>query len=216
MKKTLYFLLLSFWSTGAFAQTKDALQFTFGRSTHGTGDLKGYALDLSLDHSISRRFDWTNGLTTTVHYGTDKGGTFTIYPPNEPPIVTSPNPKNYLRYNTTGVQMTSVLNFNVLAFPRHKLRIGVGPIFRFESSSYPRNWSYEVNSSDGIPRYAFNYEVPVNQFNVGYTFGLSYFVAITKKYQLGIKAFFQDDTDGAVIGQFGFSIGRFLQLSKLD
>ncbi|MCC6724222.1 MAG: hypothetical protein IT258_06890 [Saprospiraceae bacterium] len=222
MKKTLAFLLLAFLASSAFAQTKDALQLTVSRSSHGTGDLLGYSFDLSLDHPISRRFDWTNGLTTTIHSGKDDGVVFTFMLPNQPPVVISPNPRNYLHYTTTGVQITSVLNLNILALPRHKLRIGAGPIIRYESSSYPRSWSYTVNADNTSnpdevrPIYTFDYPSKTDQLNVGFTFGLSYYAAITKKFQLGIKAFFQDDMDGAAITHLGLSVGRFLQWSKLD
>ena len=216
MKKTLGFLLLAFMLNDAFAQSNDALQFTISQSTHGTGDLKGFSFDLSYDHSLKRRFDWTNGLTTTIHSGHDRGE-YTIFFPNQPPIVVNPDSKSFLHYTTAGVQLTSILNFNILAFPRHKLRIGVGPIFRYESSSYPESWSYTLEATDeAVPVYTFNYQGDTNQFNIGYSFGLSYFAAITKKYQLGIKVFFQNDTDGASITHLGLSIGRFLQLSKMN
>lgn len=216
MKKALGILSLAFSLNFAFAQSNGALQFTISQSTHGTGDLKGYSFDLSYDHSMKKRLDWTNGLTTTIHSGHDSGG-FTVTLPNQPPIVVNPETKRFLHYTTAGVQLTSVLNFNILALPRHKLRIGAGPVFRYETTSYPESWSYTLESSnEPIPIYTFSYQGNVNQFSIGYNFGLSYYAAITKKFQLGVKAFFQSDTNGAAITHLGMSIGRFIQFSKLD
>ncbi|MGE5106177.1 MAG: hypothetical protein ACM3H8_01420, partial [Sphingobacteriales bacterium] len=53
-----------------------------------------------------------------------------------------------------------------------------------------------------------------NTFSVGYSFGLSYLFKISNKYEIGVRALFQNDTNSDAITQISLSLGHFLSLLK--
>jgi len=186
----------------SFAQKDNSsLQLSFGTSGHGTGDLQGFALDLGYDHVISRRLDFSNGITTTMHSGYD-------YPYNGLPE------RHMLHYTTAGIQLNSMVNFSFISLPRHKFRIGGGTVLRYQSTSLPDVYSMNFNSDPDDPTYRFNFYNQPNIFTIGYSFDISYIARVTNKFQLGIKAQFQNDTNGDAITQLSLIVGRYLSCSK--
>jgi hypothetical protein len=176
-------------------KTPDALQISGGWSTHGTGDLNGYMLEIAHEHSFNRRFDLTTGIATTAHYdGVYDFGT------------------------TSGIQLSTMLNFNalhLLARAPQKIRLGVGPIVRFEHSSTASNYSSFIDPNiSPNPIYIFNGSVDNRVFTVGYQVAVGYLAQISKKHQLGFKVGFQNDTDGAVITRIGLVFGRYVKFTE--
>lgn len=216
MKKLLLLIqVFALWHP-AFSQSRQhmphALQLTAARSFHGTGDLSGMSFDVSYEYSFSRRLDLTNGLTTTIHAGKDNKTQFIISEPNQPDKIFETPDQSLLRYTTAGIQLTSVLNFNFIALPKHKIRLGCGPVLRYESSSTPKAWGYTfIPAENPLPEYTFNEYGGLHQLSVGYNLGLSYLFQISSHYQMGVKANFQNDTNGSVITNLGLVIGRYMQ-----
>ena len=180
-----------------------SIQLSGGRSWHGTGDLKGIMFDVSYDHTIKKRIDFSNGLTTTIHYGKD-----------DELIGIFPNPasgENLLRFTTAGIQLTSLMNFAFLYSPDNQLKVGGGPILRFQSSSLPDIYAYYQDPNVfPAPFYVFNYRTKQNTFSIGYAFGVTYLTKISLKYEVGIKAFFQNDTNGDAITSISLILGALL------
>ncbi len=207
MKNHLFPLLAALLATCAHAQQNttsanlmpDAVQVSAGYSTHGTGDAKGVFLDFTWDNSLNRRFDWSNSLGATIHSGT-------IFQP-----IVLPE-KNSYYFTTAGLQWASMTHFNVLGMPEHKLRIGAGVVARYESSSQPKVVSlYDDPEIFPDPFFVIN-DAGVHQtLAVGYIAGVSYLAQLSPQWQAGLRASFQNDTNGAAILQLGVTLGRFIQ-----
>ena len=180
-----------------------SVQLSCGKSWHGTGDLNGIIFDVSYDYNIKKRIDFSNGLTTTIHYGKDQelsGLSFN----------SSPDEK-LLRFTTAGIQLTSLMNFALLYSIDNQLKFGVGPILRFQSTSLPDIYSYYQDPNVfPEPFYVFNNYTKPNTFTIGYNFGITYLTKISLNYEIGIKAFFQNDTNGDAITSISLILGRFL------
>jgi hypothetical protein len=177
------------------SNTPDALQISGSWSTHGTGDLRGYMVEVAHEHSFNRRFDLTTGLAMTSHFG----GVYDFA-------------------TTSGLQLGTMLDFNMLhplsAAPQ-KIRLGVGPIFRFEHSSSARNYSSFIDPNiSPNPIYIFNGDVDSRVLTVGYQVAVGYLAQVARKYQLGFKIGFQNDTDGAVITRVGLVFGRYVKFTE--
>ncbi len=203
--KTTVLLLLSFIILKTSTAQKDlpSLQLSIGKSWHGTGDLDGVAIDLSYLHPITKRLDFSNGLTTTIHHGKDKGLNF-LFPGASPD-------NRLLTFTTGGIQLTSLMNYAILSFPGVKLKAIGGGIFRYQSTSLPEILSYyQEQRYFPEPFYVIDKRGKQNTFSAGYTFGLGVLVKILPKYQAGIKAMFQNDTNADAITQISFTLGRSL------
>lgn len=217
--KKLLFLLLAFAALHPVISQEskympDAIQVSAARSFHGTGDLSGLSFDVSYEHSLNKRLDLSNGLTTTIHSGKDSNPVFTIILPNQPPQTFKAPDQSLLRYTTAGIQITSVLNFNIIALPKHKFRIGGGTVLRYESSSAPSGWGYSYNPLENpAPVYTFREYNNLHQLSIGYNLGLSYLFQLSSRHQMGFKVYFQNDTNGSVITHAGLVFGRFVQLT---
>lgn len=217
MKKATLFLLACTALQAAFSQENHALQLSAGRSFHGTGDLPGLSLDVAYDHSFLKRLDLTTGLTTTIHSDKDRFPTITFILPDQTTQTLQAPDRGMLRYTTAGVQLTSVLNYNFIALPRHKLRLGGGPVLRYENSSQPIAWGYEFNpTKNEVPVYSFGEFGNLHQLSVGFNLGLSYIFKISHKYQAGVRAWFQNDTNGSVITHLSLVVGRYMRFSDRE
>lgn len=187
----------------------NSLQFGAAHSTHGTGDLHGISFDLSYEHGLSKRLDWSNGFSTTIHSGKDEQVNTTFFPPGLPPQTVEAPGENLLRFTTAGFQWTSVLNFNLIVVPNHKLRLGGGTVLRYESSSQPVGYGYTIDPAvSPLPEYTFNEYGNLHQMSVGFNFGLSYLATIGSNTILGVKVNFQNDTNGSAITHLGLVLGR--------
>jgi putative salt-induced outer membrane protein YdiY len=119
-----------------------------------------------------------------------------------------------LHYTTAGIQLNSMVNFSLISLPRHKFRIGGGTVLRYQSSSLPDVYGIYFNNDPDDPTYRFNFYNQQNIFTIGYSFDISYIAKVSNKFQLGIKAQFQNDTNGDAITQLSLIVGRYLTCSK--
>jgi len=58
------------------------------------------------------------------------------------------------------------------------------------------------------PRYSISDPGPGNIFTIGYTFGITWQVKLSPKYEIGLKAMFQNDTNGDTITHMSVIFGR--------
>ncbi|GEM_PF-5346635 len=196
-KFTLIHLLLAPFFADAQSDTgtaslPDALQVRASYSTHSSGDLQGFSLDLGIAHPFGRRFDMVNGITTTIH-------------------TQAPSP---LPTTTAGLQLTSVFNFNLNLVSRlpKQVKIGAGPILRYESTSVPEVFGYTLDN--GTSTIFLSNINKLNTFAIGYNVGVGFISQLGTKHQLGFRLSFQSDTNVATITHAGLVLGRFVQFSR--
>jgi len=208
MKTNLLFIItLLFINTVAAQNDVNAFQLTVGKSWHGTGDLNGIKVEALYEHNFSRRLSLSNALATTIHYGKDKGSNGQI--PGSSPEV------NLMRFTTAGIQISPLINFAVVSRSVHKIKIGGGAIFRYQSTSRPSIYGYHQNvGNEPLPYYIIYDHGKQNSFNVGYAAEISYVALATNKWQLGVKAAFQNDTNSDAITSVSLIMGRILPRLK--
>lgn len=198
------FLLASFLITQVAAQSKNAFFVSAGKSFHGTGDLKGIAVDVMHEHNLNKRFSWSNSLTSTIHYKIDRG--FNSLSPG-----LSPQNDKLMRFTTAGLQLNSHFNFAIINFPDNKIKLEVGPMLRFQSSSYPASFGYYQDPRYfPDPFYVYNYNENYNTISPGYNVSVIYITNVSYKYKAGFKATFQNDTRSDVITSLSLVFGTAL------
>ena len=198
----IFFSIAVLSSTGSFGQlTNHSIQLSVGYSGHGTGDLQGVAIELGYDHVFNKRLDWTNALTTTIHSGKDAVFAY----PSSP----SPGADRAFNITTAGIQLTSMAHFAVVSARDQKLKFGAGAIIRYQSSSMPDVYGiYQDPVRFPEPFFVFYDPRPGNIGTVGYTFGITWQVKVSPKYEIGLKGMFQNDTNGDAITSISILAGR--------
>lgn len=204
MKKIICLALLIACAHISFAQkNSNALLLSAGKSWHGTGDLDGIIAEVAYDHNFSNRLDLSTGLTTTINWGKDKG--LNSYSPNASPQ------DRLMRFTTAGFQLAPVVNFALLYTPIVQLKVGAGPLLRFQSSSYPDVYEYYQDASVfPEPFYIFYSREKQNIITAGYTVNAIFMARVSPKFLTGLKASFQNDTNGDVITSISLIIGKLL------
>ena len=205
MNKYLYlsaiFLFTNLLPNAASAQLTDhSIQLSAGFSTHGTGDMLGFSADVGYDHVFNKRFDMTHSLTTTIHSDHDEF----------PTVADQWNSINDRGINWTvaGMQITSMGHFAPISVKDQKLKLGGGVVFRYQSSSLPYAYGYGREPIDLNPRYIIYDPGPGNIFTIGYTFGITWQVKVSSTFEIGLKAMFQNDTNGDAITHMSVIFGR--------
>ncbi|MEP7231774.1 MAG: hypothetical protein ABI691_16040 [Ginsengibacter sp.] len=196
-------LLLAIAGTSLAQKNSNSLLISAGKSWHGTGDLNGIIAEVAYAHKFKKRLELSAGFTTTINYGKDRG--FNGFMANASPD------ERLLRFTAAGIQLTPVLNFAILYTPAFQIKIGAGPIARFQSSSFPQVYGYYQDTAYfPLPFYTFYDNGKQNTFTAGYTVGATINVCLSKNYETGLKTFFQNDTNGDVITSISLIIGKVL------
>ncbi|HEV8273058.1 MAG TPA: hypothetical protein VGQ04_17215 [Chitinophagaceae bacterium] len=193
--------------TLAAQESSNSIQLSGGKSWHGTGDLNGIIVDVSYKHHLKKRIDLTSGIATTIHYGKDKGFN-SLFPDSSPE-------ERLINFTTAGVQLNSILNYSLIYSRDNQFKAGAGLVLRFQSSSRPDRYAYYQDPSIfPEPFYVFYNTEKQNIFAAGYTFGLSFLTKISSNYEIGLKAFFQNDTNADAITYISLIIGRNLRRNQ--
>ncbi|HMK19025.1 MAG TPA: hypothetical protein VK492_12550 [Chitinophagaceae bacterium] len=208
MKKVLLLTTCYLFSIALTAQeTSNSIQLSGGKSWHGTGDLNGIIVDVSYKHQLKKRIDLTSGIATTIHYGKDNG--FNYLSPGSSPE------ERLINFTTAGIQLNSIINYSLIYSRDNQLKAGAGLVLRYQSSSRPDSYSYYQDPSIfPEPFYVFYNTEKQNIFTAGYTFGLSFLTKISSNYEIGLKAFFQNDTNADAITYISLIIGRNLRRNQ--
>jgi hypothetical protein len=203
MKHILTFLLL-LAGTAVLAQYKSSnryLQLGLGYSTHGTGDMKGVSFFCEYGKSLGKRTELGANIKSTIH-----GDAFqvTINWPDGSKDDAS------LRYSNAGLQAGPVFGYRLLQSSHYQFKIQAGAFARYQNSTFPSQYSFFIDQSAGIPRptFEFSHDDKQNTFAAGYSVDLSYNFITTRKMMLGLKAGFQNDTNGDVITQVCLTVGK--------
>ncbi len=207
MSKYFYpFIIILFVSlitkTSKAQLTNHSIQLSAGFSTHGTGDMYGFSTDVGYDHVFNKRFDLTNALTTTIHSSKDE--------PYSIPDQWQPAEDRRINWTVAGIQITSMGHFAPISVKDQKFKLGGGFILRYQSSSLPYAYGFGNDPITMYPRYTISDAGPGNIFTIGYTFGITWQVKVSSKFEIGLKAMFQNDTNGDAITHMSVIFGRIL------
>ena len=100
-------------------------------------------------------------------------------------------------------------HFAPISVRDQKVKLGAGAIFRYQSSAMPNSYAvYHDPQTFPEPFYVFYDPQPGNIFTIGYTFGITWEVRVAPKYAIGLKAMFQNDTNGDAITSISFLVSR--------
>jgi hypothetical protein len=186
----------------ASAQQKRQISADLNRSFAGTGDMKGLGFAIEYGQYIRKKIELTGALSSDLHHDEYKllivgGGT---------------TPDASYRMVTGGVQFNGQLNYAPLRTQGSELRIGAGPVLRYQSSSASGGYGVYQPTGTGIPEPVFSFRQVEDQniLSAGYLVSLSYAYTFRSKLLIGAKASFQNDINADVILQYGVRIGRRL------
>jgi hypothetical protein len=206
MKYLLTFCLLLI-SCLSFSQDKNLLNtrqlnFSIGRSKHGTGDMRGLIFNTEYAKSFKKRLSLIMGVGGTIHDGV------------RPLYFTAPDGKEIdgsVRYTTAGLQAKTQIGYSLLKTNKQELQIRPGAVLRYQTSSYYDDVTFLYPGAGiGIPFpvVVFNNKTPQRTFAVGGNAEIFYNYSITPKILIGVLAGLQTDTNGDTITQLSLSVGR--------
>ena len=178
---SLFILCIIFLAKIVTCQTKNiSLIGGGGLSIHGTGDLSGYSFFNQVDIPFGKRFFLSPGIQFTNNSQTN--------------FLTSDIRLNYV---TSGIDFFTNIQYLVLNKSHHRIAIGVGPLLRFENSSYPREVSSNLGTSgEQILRLTYD---PLHSTSLGYNVAPSYYYQPAKRFFIGAKINLQNDTKANII-----------------
>lgn len=191
------FLLFSL--TNVKAQKSNQLYLTSGTSLAGTGDIRGFYIGTGLQH-VNKRWHVYYELSTTIHDGSNP----LFFETTNGDLIDAS-----IRYNTTGIQASSIFAYNFLKSKIHVLNAGAGPLIRYQSSSYYDAYTivYPIASGFQYPFVIFDNTSPMRTIAIGANIQTSYQYNFYKKFSLGLRTNFQFDTNGDIFFNKGLSLG---------
>jgi hypothetical protein len=207
MKYVLTFCLLLI-SCLSFSQKNDnflgerQLNFSIGRSKHGTGDMRGLIFNTEYSKRFKNRLSWIAGIGGTIHDGVRP--LFFTYPDGS-------EIDGSIRYTTAGLQGKSQIGYSLIKTNTLELQIRAGALLRYQTSSYYDGVSIlypAAGTGVPFPVIYFTNISPQRTFTVGGNAEIFYNYSITPKILIGVLAGLQTDTNGDTITQLSLSIGR--------
>jgi hypothetical protein len=194
MKKiflVLTFLLNSYWGICQI-DTRSSVKAGLSYVLFGSGDLGGYNYYNEFNHSLNHFVTFAPSL----HAGYGSGE------------------HRYLRFTKASFAIDPNVFVSPMRFNRSKVRLGVGPSLRFISDSHPNG--YGIYFRGAIPNLPpdFDYVIgpmtyarPLNYWTIGYTIVLEGELNITRRWNTGLRASFQNYTSGETVANIGFNVG---------
>lgn len=197
---TLVSLIAIFESNGQKHQISKTLQLDIGIGNHGTGDMKGYNINVEYKKDLPKQISYTIGLTTTIHNG-------------EKPIFYNDANNQMVdasyRYNTSGVQIACKVGLRFLKSKNTDIGARIGSLFRYQSSTYYDDLNVLFPIITGLP---FPVTTVINKtsqetLSIGAIGQLYFSQFISKRHFLGLNANFQLDSKGDTITQLQLTVG---------
>ncbi len=187
------FIIVSFCFTKITAQTSKPIFNSFGLhySLNGTGDMKGFDINVAKRKSINKKFDWYYGSSLNLHF---RGASHTISGGNPPT----------LKFQTFGIQAESGITMKLFG-SKSPLKISTSPIIRFQSTTYPSIYQSSYDPISNAWRHTIIQSIP-NRLSLGYKVQLELGLIKMKKSSMSFSANFQNDTRGDVITGLGIVI----------
>ena len=201
--KLLFLFLFIYTSVNAQKNIQDlkkSVQLDIGFGKHGTGDINGLNINSEYKRFFSKNLSISFGLGATLH-----DGAF--------PILYSDGNGNLIdasyRYTTGGIQLTSKVGISFIKSTINDFGLQVGPILRYQSSSYfdEINVLYPAATGLPIPVIAIINKSPQKTLSVGGISQFYYNYTIKSNVFVGLSAAIQIDTNGDLINQLAVSCG---------
>jgi hypothetical protein len=190
MKKLIFLLAFFCICFSSFAQT--SINTSVGYSTHGTGDMFGYAVSFGVDKPLPK-------LSNRLSLGFN-ARFMTHSREREMEMINSTLPagtNSNLRIVTSGTQLEIVPAFALIKSENFSFRFHAGIIGRYEISNSANGYgSTLINDVPSLQIYNMD---SFRSFDVGYISQFSMQFKISKRSQLGIAMSFQNDTNGSAI-----------------
>jgi hypothetical protein len=195
LNKYILFLFFLFIINQTVGQTPNPIVNTFGihKSFHGTGDLKGFDVNVTKTNKINNSFDWFYSTSLTLHFGQDNAGSY---------FGMALNVKEPMKFNTFGFQGESGITLKLFE-KKFPLNISTGPIVRYQSTSRPRVYTYTADPRYPDALYTIQ-EIDPNTLSIGYKIQLAIGVMKIRRSRMFFNTNFQNDTHGDVITGLGF------------
>ena len=201
MKKYIFLLIACFYLNHTSAQTPNPIINTVGihYSLNGTGDLDGFDISVAKRKKLNSFFDLFYGADLSFHSGEDNS--LSSVSRN-----TSTNLRNEyapMKFYTLGIHGESGITLKIFekSLP---INFSVGPIVRYQSTSYPSIYSFHYNPAIfPEPVYTIK-EIAPNTLSVGYKVQLALSVMKIRRSSIFFNSYFQNDTRGDVITGLGF------------
>ncbi len=178
------------------------LEFTFGRSQHGTGDTPGYHYGFSYGKEIKNRLFWQLGFEGTLNDTPDFLLTYEL--PNGQLVDAS------LHTVTAGYQLTIGAKYNFVQSDSHQFGIALLPLFRYQATSLSDIYDTLFPAITDLPFPVRNIVrlSPGRTFSVGGSLRLQYQYNINDRYYIGLLGAFQTDTNGDTLPHYSLRIGQ--------
>lgn len=207
MKGPILSLALLLCATISYGQLENKIGMYGAYSVHGVEDLAGFKISAYHEHAFHPRFSIVNGFSTTIHWGENDGAN-DLFPGS--------TPENYLmKFTTAGFQLQSAIQAYLIKGRSFNFSIDAGPVLRFQSSSVPEVYSFHQDA-DYYPEpfYVINDNSSANTFAVGYNIGVTARKKINKRYYLGARAAYQNDSEASSIFSLGLTLERIVSTRK--
>jgi len=198
--------LFLFFQSAFFANAQDAtfpkkhFQFFAGTSYNGTGDISGFAFKSEFGLYFKKKSSFQINMGGTIHdkvheiFYTDQSGK-TV--------------DGSVRATIAGFQIAGLYGYSFVRTQKDEFLIKVGPVVRYQSSSYWDQLGEYSPIITGVPFPVVDFInlSPQRTFAIGGNLALAYNYTISNKVSIGILGEFQTDSNGDTISQLLFSVG---------
>jgi hypothetical protein len=177
------------------------LQFSFGSSKHGTGDIKGLSYKFDYTKYFKKKLSWQIGLGGDIHDGVTP--LYFEYPAGN-------QIDGSYKYTTAGLQLGMDIRYSILKTDLHEIVLSAGGLVRYQTSSSSDviNILYSPITNLPYPVIVLENTTPQKTISVGATPKFGYNYTIKKKIAIGFLSGFQFDTNGDTILQFFLTLSR--------
>ena len=195
MKYHFYSLAFSCIPFFPLAQTShpvktESFRLSLGYSNTGTGDMHGVAMEAAYVIPLANRLDLSTGFGSTIHFQNEISD-------------------HVMRMLSAGLQLTPEFQYSFASFSSHSFQLIAGGLMRFQTTSMPEMYSTSSPTPmNPYPSYTIDQFGKQNTFSVGYRVGLAYMMNVSQKWETGLKAVLQNDTNADVITQLSIVVGR--------
>jgi hypothetical protein len=192
MKKLIFSLIFFIFCFSSFAQTN--INTSIGYSTHGTGDMFGYAVGFGVDKSLLKVSNRLS-LGFNARFMTHSREYVMEYLNQTLPDYQNSN----LRVVTSGSQLEIVPAFSLIKSENFVFRFHAGILGRYQVTNSPSIFGSTIMYDEVVLNVINDETNDFRRFDVGYISQFSMQFKISKRSQLGIAMSFQNDTNGSAI-----------------
>jgi hypothetical protein len=190
--------------TSAAESSSRFISLSGGRSTHGTGDMKGVSQKVTYGKFFRKKLYWFSAIGADIH-----DGEYFI-------STTQPDGRvldHSFRYTSGAIQITGGAGWCFVKTNRTEAGINVGGFLRYQSSSYFDQLSivFDPQRIGPYPATFILNTSPQRTYSVGAGPEAFYRQTIFKSIFAGLSAGFQVDTNGDVLTNISISVGKRLK-----